>query len=222
MNSTPVTLESLVARLSDGEPIDAAAIPADLRAHPEIARLLALSRVMNQLDANVGADVAPAATPSTAAAGDRLGPFRLERVLGSGGMGEVWLAERDDGEVRQRVAVKRVRGGDPRLGERLREERRILARLEHPNIARFIDAGFDAGGTPWLALEYVDGVAITEWCQARGRSAPRSSMRIVTSSYTETSSLPTSLSTPTASPSCSTSASRASSTAAWPRPRRPH
>ena len=169
MTAPSATLESLVARLSEGEALDPATIPESLRDHPEIARLLALSRVLHQLDARAGAEepAALAATSATAAIDDTLGRFRLLRVLGSGGMGEVWLGERADGEVEQRVAVKRVRGSDPRFGERLREERRILARLEHPNIARFIDAGFDAAGTPWLALEYVDGVSITEWCRAR-------------------------------------------------------
>jgi serine/threonine-protein kinase len=167
------TLESLAARLAAGEPIDPATIPERLRDHPDVARLVALARVMGQLDANLASlDDADAAPPPTPAAPDRLGPFRLVRVLGTGGMGEVWLGERADGEVEQRVAVKRVRGGDPRFAERLREERRLLARLEHPNIARFIDAGVDAAGTPWLALEYVDGVPITDWCQQRDLDLP--------------------------------------------------
>jgi serine/threonine-protein kinase len=167
MSPTSVTLESLVARLSSGESLAPESIPEALRDHPEIIRLVALSRVLGQLGANLASldDEAPPIPASTAP--DRLGPFRLVRVLGTGGMGEVWLGERADGEVEQRVAVKRVRGGDSRFSERLREERRILARLEHPNIARFIDAGVDAAGTPWLALEYVDGVPITDWCQQR-------------------------------------------------------
>jgi serine/threonine-protein kinase len=167
MTESDPTLEALAARLSAGEMISPELIPERLREHPGVQRLLALARVMGQLDANLASldDVAPA-VPATAAP-DRLGAFRLVRALGTGGMGEVWLGERDDGEVEQRVAVKRVRGGDARFGERLRDERRILARLEHPNIARFIDAGVDAAGTPWLALEYVDGVPITDWCQQR-------------------------------------------------------
>jgi serine/threonine-protein kinase len=80
-------------------------------------------------------------------------------------MGEVWLGQRDDGQAEQRVALKRVRAGLPGFAERLRGERRILARLEHPNIARFIDAGVDEHGSPWLALEYVDGEPVTGWCE---------------------------------------------------------
>ncbi|MCG6118842.1 MAG: serine/threonine-protein kinase [Aquimonas sp.] len=164
MTDTDPTFDELAARLAAGEAVDPEAIPERLRQHPDVLRLLALSRVLCQLDANVGsAEAAPEAM--SAAAPDRLGPFRLVRVLGTGGMGEVWLGERDDGEVEQRVAVKRVRNNNVRFAERLREERRILARLEHPNIAHFIDAGLDAAGTPWLAMEYVDGVPITDWCQ---------------------------------------------------------
>ena len=174
MTDADPMLESLAARLAAGEMIDPASIPERLRDHPDLVRLLALARVMGQLDANLASldDGSAETAASASAAPDRLGPFRLVRVLGTGGMGEVWLGERADGEVEQRVAVKRVRGGDARFGERLREERRILARLEHPNIARFIDAGVDAAGTPWLALEYVDGVPVTDWCQQRNLDLP--------------------------------------------------
>lgn len=120
---------------------------------------------MHQLDANVGGsnDAAAVETP-TPQPPARLGPFRVLRLLGAGGMGEVWLGQRDDGRAEQRVALKRVRTGLPGFAARLRGERRILARLEHPNIARFIDAGVDEQGSPWLALEYVDGEPVTVWC----------------------------------------------------------
>jgi hypothetical protein len=81
---------------------------------------------------------------------NRIGPHRIVRELGSGGMGSVYLAERDDGEFRQRVAIKIVRGGfaNSFLLERFREERRILASLEHPNIARLLDGGTTDTGLP--------------------------------------------------------------------------
>lgn len=156
-----VTLQELIARLGAGEPIDPEQIPATLREQPEVQRLLTLARVLGRLDSN-SADSSSAT--ETTSAPPRLGPFQLQRVLGTGGMGEVWLGLRDDGQAEQRVAVKRVRAGLAGFAERLRSERRILARLEHPNIARFIDAGVDAQGSPWLALEYVDGVTISAWC----------------------------------------------------------
>lgn len=171
MTDPDPTLEALAAQLTAGERVEIEAIPQRLREHPDILRLLGLARVLHQLHENLesgpGADREP-----DGSAPERLGPFRLVRVLGTGGMGEVWLGERVDGEVEQRVAIKRVRGGDPRLGERMRGERRILARLEHPNIAHFIDAGMDDLGTPWLALEYVDGVPLTDWCQQRNLDLP--------------------------------------------------
>jgi serine/threonine-protein kinase len=163
LDSDALTLDALIAQLSAGEAVDIEQIPPALRERPEVQRLLRLSRVMGQLDANAGTD--PSAQAEATTAPGRLGPFRLERRLGVGGMGEVWLGRRDDGQAEQTVAVKRVRADVPDFAERLRSERRILARLEHPNIARFIDAGIDAQGSPWLALEYVDGAAVTDWCQ---------------------------------------------------------
>ena len=108
------------------------------------------------------------ATPAVALP-DAIGPYRIVRLLGEGGSGSVFLAERDvDGYV-QRVALKLLRSGvrDPAEQQRFRRERRILARLEHPHIARLIDGGFDDAGVPWFALEYVDGEPLTSWCDAR-------------------------------------------------------
>ncbi len=97
-------------------------------------------------------------------AGMRVGPYRLERQIGSGGMGSVWLAQRADGTMERAVALKlpHVSWG-PTLNARLARERDILARLTHPNIARLYDAGTDERGRPYLALEYVEGVPIDEY-----------------------------------------------------------
>ncbi len=97
----------------------------------------------------------------------RFGIWRVTGALGAGGMGEVWLAERDDGQFRQRAAIKQVAWPTPGLLRRFRDERQILARLEHPGIARLIDGGVDDGGCPWLAMEYVEGVPITQWTRER-------------------------------------------------------
>ncbi len=155
-------LQQLAARIAAGEAIDPSQVPAGLLGTPELERLLSLARVAGALDANAAS---PSSVPT--ASPDRIGAWRLVRLLGTGGMGEVWLGERVDGAVEQLVALKRVRADLPQFGARLREERRILARLEHPNIARFIDAGVDASGAPWLAMEYVDGASITDWCRQR-------------------------------------------------------
>ncbi|HTR36602.1 MAG TPA: serine/threonine-protein kinase [Bryobacteraceae bacterium] len=105
-------------------------------------------------------------------AGEMIGPYRIERELGRGGMGEVFLARRVDQEFDKLVAVKIVRRG-PDLAEVLRrfwQERQILARLEHPNIARMLDGGSTSDGLPCLVMEYVDGLPITEYCDSRGAS----------------------------------------------------
>ncbi|WFC41852.1 serine/threonine-protein kinase [Pseudoxanthomonas sp. SE1] len=100
--------------------------------------------------------------------GMRVGPYQLESMLGEGGMGMVWLASRADGLYQRRVALKLLRPGlaDPNLRLRFTREREILARLEHPNIARLLDAGIGSEGQPYLALEYVEGVSITDYCLA--------------------------------------------------------
>jgi eukaryotic-like serine/threonine-protein kinase len=99
-------------------------------------------------------------------AGRMLGPYRIEREIGRGGMSVVYSAVRADGEFQKRVAIKLIkRGMDTRaVIERLRRERRILAALEHPSIARLLDGGTSADGLPWIAMEYVDGLPIHRYC----------------------------------------------------------
>ncbi|HEV8237924.1 MAG TPA: protein kinase [Thermoanaerobaculia bacterium] len=112
-------------------------------------------------------------------AGRRLGSFRLVREIGRGGMGAVYLGERADGQFEQRVAVKLIAAGPDaaRLLRDFRRERQILARLEHPNIARLIDGGMDVDGVPYLVMEYVEGEPITAWCAA-SRLGVRERLRI--------------------------------------------
>ncbi len=102
--------------------------------------------------------------------GEQVGPYRLETLLGEGGMGQVWVAERADGLYERRVALKLLRPGlaDPNLRLRFTRERQILARLAHPHIARLLDAGISASGQPYLALEEVQGEGILEYCRKRG------------------------------------------------------
>ena len=96
------------------------------------------------------------------APGFRCGPYRIERLLGRGGVGEVFLAERADGQLEQRVAIKLLRRGVllPSLRSRFLQERQILAGLQHPGIARLLDVGETAEGRPYLVLDYIDGVPI--------------------------------------------------------------
>lgn len=100
--------------------------------------------------------------------GRLVGPFRLVRKIGEGGMGAVYLAERTDGQFEQQVAIKLHRHGahGELQRERLLAERQIVARLEHPGIARLLDGGLTEGDSlPYFAMEYVDGEPITEHCR---------------------------------------------------------
>ena len=109
----------------------------------------------------------PAAPFAATLAGQRIGAYTLERCLGYGGMGAVWLAHRDDGRFEGRVAVKLLNAaliGHP-TEQRFVREGTLLARLQHPNIAHLIDAGIAAGGQPYLVLEYVEGERIDHYCQ---------------------------------------------------------
>ena len=118
---------------------------------------------------DVAAGESSAAAPLESLEGQRLGRYRIVRKLGSGGMGDVYLAERADEEYQQRVAIKIVRGGlfSPQIESRLRMERQILATLEHPNIARLLDGGRAPDGTPYLVMEYIDGEPIDTYCDRR-------------------------------------------------------
>lgn len=99
----------------------------------------------------------------------RIGPYRLERLLGRGGMGEVWLASRADGSFEQQVAVKLVRPGFGAeiLLPRFHRERELLARLNHPNIALLLDGGVSPDGRPYLVTQYIQGEPLLEYCERR-------------------------------------------------------
>ena len=103
--------------------------------------------------------------PATVLIGDLVGPYRLLQQIGDGGMGSVWLAERTDGTIKRKIALKLPRMVWARdLASRMARERDILGSLEHPNIARLYDAGVDQLGRPFLALEYVEGQRLDHYC----------------------------------------------------------
>ncbi|MFN8653837.1 MAG: serine/threonine-protein kinase [Gemmatimonadales bacterium] len=131
-----------------------ALLDADARDHPlldtpaaELARRMLAS---------------PDQLPST-----RFGPYRLTRLLGEGGMGVVYLGERDDLQSTAAIKILRDAWLSPARRERFTSEQRTLAQLNHPNIARLYDADALEDGTPWIAMEYVDGVPLTTWCEER-------------------------------------------------------
>ena len=118
------------------------------------------------LEVDTKADSEPA--HSAPLAGRQLGSYRLLDVVGAGGMGTVYRAERTDGQFQKQVAIKVVPAAihSPELQRRFSSEQQILASLEHPNIARLYDAGISADGVPYFVMEYVDGVPITRYCDS--------------------------------------------------------
>lgn len=145
-------------------------LPTDVQAR--VMQLLdadcAATRALDTADAQ--ADEAPLEFPKM---GERLGNYELLRPLEAGGMGVVYLARRADDVYEQQVAIKLVRpvhlraSADFRrqLISRFEDERSILARMDHPNVARILDGGSTAGGIPYLVMEYVDGTSLTDYCR---------------------------------------------------------
>ena len=164
-----------------GLPGDLASLFHELLELPSEARRLRLSEladhdpeIRKRLEALLAADEAASeflVPPADTAAADPLvgrdvGPYRIERRLGSGGMADVYLARRADGAFEREVAVKFVRPGLSReaLIGRFRTERQILARLRHPHIAQLLDGGVTDDGRPYLMVEYVDGEPLDAYC----------------------------------------------------------
>jgi tRNA A-37 threonylcarbamoyl transferase component Bud32/tetratricopeptide (TPR) repeat protein len=144
--------------------------PIDENTRGEVERLLAFdSGATTMLEAEIG-QIALGAMARLEPRGHACGPYRLEHLIGHGGMGSVYSAERVDGEVTQRVAVKLLRPGadDPQLRMRFLGERQILARVSHPNIARLLDAGHREDGQPYLVMERVDGKPIDVYAAGLG------------------------------------------------------
>src|SRR6185312_8969604 len=101
--------------------------------------------------------------------GERLGAYRIVELIGSGGMGDVFRAVRDDDQYRAEVAIKLMRADvrNPLAEQRFRTERQILAALDHRNIARLLDGGTTPNGLPYVVMELVDGEPIDAYCEAR-------------------------------------------------------
>lgn len=141
----------------------AGAAAGDAELEAEVATLLASA------DTDEGFLETPARPPEEPARA-RIGPYDVVREIGNGGMGTVYLALRADEQFKKRVAIKVVRRGmdTEAVLRRFRQERQILAGLEHPNIARLLDGGNTEDGLPYLVMEYVEGESVTAWCERRG------------------------------------------------------
>jgi eukaryotic-like serine/threonine-protein kinase len=133
--------------------------------------------VLKLLQAHERADGVLEGTPRALLASDdaptRLGPYRVLREIGRGGMAIVYDAERDDGQFRRRVAIKIIRGdSDASLRERVLAERQILASLDHPNIALLLDGGVTPDGRPYLVMEHVEGLPVDVYCDRMRLTVP--------------------------------------------------
>jgi len=172
-SNVPPDLRALIEDIFD----EALEIPAERRAmwlesrcrgdaslRREVDLLLAAHETESPLDGPAAAHLASLVPDPMR--GRHIGPYRVLRELGRGGMGVVYLAERDDGQFRRRVAVKVLRASQDadELHQRFVAERQILASLNHPHIAQLLDGGVADGGLPYLVIEYVDGLPITEYC----------------------------------------------------------
>ncbi len=154
--------EARLQAIADGDATLRGEVEALLRAADAPANPLDTPAVPAAQDLFAGAD-------GPFRAGMRVGPYTLVRLVGEGGMGWVWLAERADGVLTRTVALKLPKWtwSMPDLTARLARERDILASLEHANIARLYDAGVDEAGRPYLAMEFVEGQPIDVYCRER-------------------------------------------------------
>ena len=142
----------------------------------EVERLLQAADASGDFLEHAPAGDAP--LPATLAAGDIAGAWRIAGLLGRGGMGEVYEVERADGQYGQRAALKRIARVDAGDWSRFHNERRIVAMLDHPGIARLIDGGLLGDGQPYMVMEYVDGLPIHQWCEQRN-ATPRERIALV-------------------------------------------
>jgi len=165
---TPTQREDALASLARDDPA------AHLALHRMLASDNALDAgeqpdLLDQVPDALAAVDAALPSPQDHALGQRLGPWRLDRVIGVGGMGTVYEAQRADGHYHQRVALKCIRRelSSPPLVASFLRERATLARLDHPGIAGLIDGGLDRDGNPWFAMRHVQGDQIDTWCDRR-------------------------------------------------------
>lgn len=170
-------LEALFDRAVELDAAGREELLADLKSDdPALARRLEAMLASDSGKADVLSGIISAPdTDRRPAIPEKIGPFRILKKLGEGGMGVVYLGQRKTADFEQLLAIKRLNAAvDSELArQRLLVEQRVLASLRHPHIAQFVDGGEDADGTPFVAMEFVDGVPLLEHAQANDLSGPQ-------------------------------------------------
>jgi len=169
LDLAPGQRAAFVERACEGDPELCADVERLLRAHDRSDSFM--SSPAADLAAPLMTDPAPVDADGATTLPDRIGPYRIEREVGRGGMGVVYLAERDDPSFRQRVALKVVRGGAPdgrAHVTRFLAERHLLASLEHPHIARLFDGGVTTDGLPYYTMAFCEGGSLAERLRTEG------------------------------------------------------
>ena len=140
--------------------------------HAFLKDLVASSRLSDGAIRGAIADLARDVAGDRSLAGERVGAYRFERLLGRGGMGEVYLASRADGEFEKKVAVKLIRASADRdrIAELFRNERQVMAALSHPSIPTLVDAGQLDDGRPYFICDYIDGLPVDDYCTGQSLS----------------------------------------------------
>jgi serine/threonine protein kinase len=156
----PAQREEFIARAAGSDVALLAEVQSLLASHEQTGRFL------DSIPEALCAEAFPAG--DAARAGERLGAYRIVEMIGSGGMGDVFRAVRDDDQYRAEVAIKLMRADvrNPLAEQRFRTERQILATLEHRNIGRLLDGGTTPNGLPYVVMELIDGVPIDQYCDS--------------------------------------------------------
>lgn len=158
MDADELDMQAFLARVEEEDPGLRTELEVMLYTHDESQALAIEGRLLSEEDSPY--------SEAEDMVGTRVGAYEIEKLIGTGGMGEVFLARRADGRFEQEVAIKLLRAGlkSVNMIRRFRVERHILARLTHSNIARLLDGGMTEDGRPYLITEYVEGVPISTFC----------------------------------------------------------
>ncbi|MBX3477774.1 MAG: serine/threonine protein kinase [Brevundimonas sp.] len=166
-------IEAVLDEALDVEPVERDALVRNRLGDDPALEREALSLLAAAETSSDFLTIPPASPVTEFESGARFGAWRITAPLGVGGMGEVYLVERADGEYRQQAALKLMRPLPTAYWSRFQAERQILAELEHPGVARLLDGGLSADGRPFMVLEYVDGAPIDIWAARNGADIRR-------------------------------------------------